>query len=132
MSQANVEIMRAALDAFNRRDGTAFGALLDRDAEIVPVRAALEGVTFRGADAGEQYCAAAAETWAELRWEVDEIRVGDDWVVAVGQILGKGRGSGAAIDTRAGWVARFQAGLIVKFETHSDRRQALKAVGLEE
>ena len=36
MPQANVEIMRAALDAFNRRDGKAFGALLDKDAEIVP------------------------------------------------------------------------------------------------
>jgi hypothetical protein len=30
MPQANVEIMRAALDAFNRRDGKAFGALLDK------------------------------------------------------------------------------------------------------
>lgn len=43
MSQENVETMRTAMDAFNRRDGAGFGALLARDAEIVPVRAVLEG-----------------------------------------------------------------------------------------
>jgi hypothetical protein len=43
MSQENVEAVRAAMEAFNRRDGEAFGALLSEDAEIVPVRARLEG-----------------------------------------------------------------------------------------
>ena len=50
MSEANVEAMRMAMDAFNRRDGEQFDALLTADAEIVPVRAALEGTTYRGAD----------------------------------------------------------------------------------
>ena len=50
MSDENVEIMRAAIEAFNRRDGEGFGALLARDAEIVPVRAALEGTVYRGPD----------------------------------------------------------------------------------
>ena len=41
MSSEKVEAVRAAVDAFNRRDGEAFGALLTEDAEIVPVRAVL-------------------------------------------------------------------------------------------
>ena len=45
MSQENVERMRAAMEAFNRRDGAAFDNFLARDAEVVPVRAALEGTT---------------------------------------------------------------------------------------
>jgi ketosteroid isomerase-like protein len=48
MSRENVEIVRAALDAFNRRDREGFGAILAEDAEIVPVRAALEGTVYRG------------------------------------------------------------------------------------
>jgi ketosteroid isomerase-like protein len=132
VSQKNVEVMRRALHAFNKRDGDTFGVLLAENAEIIPVRAALEGVTFRGGAAGAQYLAAADETWDDLQWEVDEIRDGDDWVLALGRIRGKGRDSGVAIDTRAGWVACFHAGLITRFETHSDYGKALKAVGLEE
>jgi ketosteroid isomerase-like protein len=132
MSQENVEIMRSAIEAFNRRDGPRFGALLADDAEIVPVRAALEGTVYRGPDAAEQYCAAVEESWENLAWEVEEVRDGGDWVVALGRIRGEGRGSGAAIDARAGWVARFQNGLITTFRTYPDRADALEAVGLPE
>lgn len=68
MSQQNVEVMRAAMEAFNRRDGEAFGALLDSNAEIVPVRAVLEGTVYRGPDAAGPYCAAVDESWENLRW----------------------------------------------------------------
>ena len=47
MSQENVKVMRAAIEAFNRRDGEGFDSLLADDAEIVPVRAALEGIVYR-------------------------------------------------------------------------------------
>jgi hypothetical protein len=55
MSQERrVETMRAAMAAFNRRDGEALGAVLAEDAEIVPVRAAVDGTVYRGPDAGAQ------------------------------------------------------------------------------
>jgi ketosteroid isomerase-like protein len=128
----NVEIMQAAVEAFNRRDAKEFGALLSTDAEIVPVRAALEGTVFRGPDAATHYCAAVDESWENLRWEVEEIREGGDWVLALGQIRGRGRGSGAALDVRAGWVVRVRDGLITNFHTFADRAEALEAVGLLE
>jgi ketosteroid isomerase-like protein len=126
-----VEIMRAAIEAFNRRDGAGFDALLDRDAEIVPVRAAIEGTSYRGPDAASQYCAAVEETWEDLRWEVEEIRDGGSWVIALGRIRGRGRDSGALIDTRGAWVAHFLDGSVTSFRTYPDRDEALKAVGLE-
>ena len=132
MSRQNVESMQAAMEAFNRRDGEAFDALLAGDAEIVPVRAPLEGTVFRGPNAGAQYCAAVDESWENLRWEVEEIQDGNGWVLALGRIRGGGRGSGAAIDARAGWVARFRDGLVTSFHTYTDRSEALKAVGLAE
>jgi ketosteroid isomerase-like protein len=132
MSQENVETMRAAIDAFNRRDGDGFGAVLANDAEIVPVRAALEGTVYRGPSAATQYCTAVEESWENLTWEVEEIKDGDSWVLALGRIQGRGRGSGAAIDAKGAWLARFRDGLVTNFRTYPDRRDALEAVGLAE
>jgi len=130
VSDENVEIMRAAIEAFNRRDGEGFGALLARDAEIVPVRAALEGTVYRGPDAAAQYCAAVEASWDNLRWEVEEIKDGRDWVLALGRIRGRGRGSGALFDARGAWLARLRDGSVASFRTYPDRAEALKAVGL--
>jgi ketosteroid isomerase-like protein len=132
MSQENVEIVRAAIDAFNRRDGESFDALLADDAEIVPVRAALEGTVYRGSDAATQYCAAVEASWENLRWEVEEIRDGGAWVLASGRIRGRGRGSGAVIDARGAWLARFSGRMVTNFRTYPERGEALKAVGLAE
>jgi ketosteroid isomerase-like protein len=132
MSQETVEIVLAAVDAFNRRDGMSFDALLAADAEIVPVRAALDGTIYRGQDAGTQYCAAVEASWADLRWEVDEIKDGEDWVLALGRIRGRGRESGATIDALAAWLARFNGPTVAHFRTYPDRRDALKAIGLSE
>jgi ketosteroid isomerase-like protein len=132
MPGENVDVMRRAMEAFNHRDGDRFDALLAADALIVPVRAAVEGTVYRGSEAGTQYCAAVESSWEDLRWEIEEIREGGGWVIALGRIRGKGRDSGAAIDSRAGWVAHFSEGQIRKFQTYADRTGALKAVGLED
>jgi ketosteroid isomerase-like protein len=132
MSEENVKVVRTAMDAFNRRDAETFAAYLAEDAEIVPMRAALEGTVYRGRDAASQYCAAVDESWDNLRWEVEELRDGGDWVFALGRIRGRGADSGADIDTRAGWFVRFRDGLIASFHTFSDPSAALEAAGLSE
>lgn len=132
MSQENVEVMRTAIEAFNRRDGEGFDACLATDTEIVPVRAALEGITYVGPDAGTQYCRAVEQSWDDLRWEVEEIRDGGQWVLALGRIRGKGHDTGAVVDSRAGWLAQFRGGLITKFQTYPDRTKALEAAGLSD
>jgi ketosteroid isomerase-like protein len=129
---SNAETMRAALEAINGRQGASFDALLAEDAEIVPVRAALEGVSFRGPDAASQYCAAIEESWEDLRWQVEEIRDLGGQVIALGRIQGRGRDSGAGLDVRGAWVADLREGLITRFQTYSDRAEALEAVGLTE
>lgn len=130
MSQGNVERVRAAIEAFNRRDGERFGRLLASDAEIVPVRAALEGTVYRGPGAAAQYCAAVEESWEHLTWELEEIRDEGDVVLALGWIRGAGRGSSAGIDARGGWLVHFRDGLIRTFRTYPDRAAALEAAGL--
>jgi ketosteroid isomerase-like protein len=132
MSQENVTRLEAAVEAFNNRDGEQFDRLLAADAEIVPVRAALEGTTYRGPDAGSQYVAAVDESWDSLRWEVDELHEVGESVLALGRIRGRGRETGATIDTSGGWVAQFRDGRITRFRTCTSRNAALEAAGLSE
>jgi ketosteroid isomerase-like protein len=50
MSQENVEVVRLAVDAFNRRDLARLAELSDRDLEIVSVLTAVDAqaATYRG------------------------------------------------------------------------------------
>jgi ketosteroid isomerase-like protein len=127
VSQENVDAMRTAMDAFNRRDGAAMAALLHEDAEIVPVRAALEGTVYRGRGAGTQYCAAVDDRWKDLRWEVEQVRDEGEWALAVGRIHGQGRDSGVDIDSQSAWIAQFRDGLIAHFQTYANRGEGLRA-----
>ena len=68
MSQENVEAVRQARAAFNSGDPNLIAALLARDAEIVPMRAAFEGTSYRGPDAAQQFFADLNETWQEIKW----------------------------------------------------------------
>ena len=124
--------MRTVIEAFNRRDAKEFGAFLAEDAEIVPIRAAVEKTRYRGRDAARLYCAAVDESWEGLHWEVEEVRDGEGWILALGRIRGRGRGSGVDIDAYGGWLATFRGGLIARFQTFPERGQALEAAGLSE
>jgi ketosteroid isomerase-like protein len=132
MSHENVEIVRLAIPAFNRRDLDTLRTLFDPGAQITPVRAAVDGTHFAGREAASEYCAAIDQSWEDLRWDLEDVRDGDDWVLALGHIRGRGRDSGVEIDARGGWLARLREGRIVEFRTYSDRSEALKAVGLED
>ena len=50
MSQENVEIALASVEAWNRGDREAWMALWDEEAEFYPLRGQLEGESYRGHD----------------------------------------------------------------------------------
>lgn len=130
MSQDNVETARQVLEAVNRRDLEAFGAPFAADAEIVPIRSAVDGTVYRGPDAAAKMFAAQEESWDDLSVENEEIRHGGDWVLVLGRIRGRGRTSGADFDVSAASVLYFREGLITKLHVYTDRTEALQAVGL--
>jgi ketosteroid isomerase-like protein len=132
MSQEHVEIVRGVIDAFNRRDVEALEALLASDAEIVPIRAALEGTVYRAPGAAKQWYTAVDDSWESMTVEVEEMRDGGNWVLALGRIRGYGRGSGAAVDVGAAALVRFRDGLVTSLRTFTSRVEALEAAGLSE
>lgn len=74
MSQ-NVEVVKRAIDAYNRRDVDIFAELVTADFEWVPVMGRMvEGGSYRGRDGLETYFGAIPDAWEELRIVGDEFR----------------------------------------------------------
>src|SRR6476620_8409062 len=111
MSQENVEIAKRWADAFNRRD-------LDALMETV------EGM--------KAYFIDVENAWEEFRLIYDEYRDLGDRVLALGRIEGRGRGSGAVVETPQGAVAEFRDGKISSARSYLDHGEALRAAGLSE
>jgi ketosteroid isomerase-like protein len=83
MSEENVEIMRRSLDAFNRGDKTAWLAMSDPDAEMVPARDWPESAPIRGAEAIWDFYMEVTAAWDEGSFEFGEvIDSGADKIVA--------------------------------------------------
>jgi ketosteroid isomerase-like protein len=131
MSQENVELVRVAYAAFNRRDFDAIGEVLHPDLEWHPYLGAVEGSIYRGRNA-------VLEMWSDLddsfggtlRVELLEVIDCGEQVVAV--IEGRGTGSGSGADVRQRWaqVATIRDGAVFRVRAYPDRASALEAAGL--
>ena len=133
MSQANVEIAKRVVDAFNRRDVESFFALAASDFEWFPAMAgAVEGGGYRGRVGIEKYLADIGEAWEEYRVVAQEFRDLDDRVVMLGRIEARGRGSHARIDSPTGTIFEFLGGKMSRVRTYLNHGEALRAAGLTE
>jgi uncharacterized protein (TIGR02246 family) len=133
MSQENMEIVRRAFDAFNRRDLAAAAAVFASDAEWVPYLAALEEQIYRGRDAIEGM-------WREVLMDVPDFHidfvrvVADSPDIAVIEVEfgGMGKASGADIRTSVFQAASFRNGKVTRVRGFRSADDALEAVGLSE
>src|SRR3954464_5472271 len=132
MSQENIEIALAAVDAWNRGDREAWMALWDEGAEFYPLRAQLEGESYRGHDGLERFLDELAEDFEDVRFEIDETRDAGEQVVGIGRFRARGRASGVDLDVPLGAVVRVRQGKIVYARFFSEPADALEAVGLRE
>ena len=136
MSQENVEIARAAIEAVLRRpkpDYEAMTALFHPDHEFLSyVEGALEGGSrsYRGARGWREIQTSVAETfeWEMTLAEVTEID--HQRVLAVTPTKIRGRQSGAESEQRLGAVVTVRDGKVVRTEMYGSPEQALEAAGL--
>ena len=132
MARENVEIVRAAFDAWNRGDLDAWVEAWDADAEFYPLRAQLEGRSYRGRDGARRFIAELYEDWEEVRFEIDEIRDLGTRGVGSGRFKARGRASGVELDVPLGWVVELRNGKFVYGRFFSDPAEALEAAGVRE
>jgi len=129
MARENVEIVRAAFDAWNRGDLDAWVEAFDEETEFYPLRAQLEGRPYRGHDGIRRFIAEIEEDWQEVRFEIDELRELEDRNVGSGRLKARGRASGVELDVPLGWFGRLRNEKIVFARFYSDPAEALRAAG---
>ena len=135
MSQENVELVRRAIEAFNRRDLRALAEFMHDDFEFVSVLTAVdaEGATYRGSEAWTTYFADMDQTWKD--WHAEDPQIfdaGDDQVACLFRLVGTGRYSDAAVERAAGLAYYVRDGKLWRMRSYMDPADALKAVGLRE
>ena len=133
MTHDDAEVVRTAWAALSRRDVQGFLDCLDQDVEAIPFGAAMEGRIYRRHEGVLEWI--EREIWATYQtFEVypDEIRDVGGRLLALGHWIARGKESGVELDIRASWVVDVRDGKIVRWQTFTDRKEALKAVGLKE
>jgi ketosteroid isomerase-like protein len=132
MSEENVELVRRAFQALDRRDRSAWLALSDEDLEVVFTRDWPEpGV--RGPEAAFDWYVQFFDTLQPFRTDDAEfIDAGADKVLLQYRMDLRGKASGAEVEWRRWCVVTMRKGRGLRAEWFSDRAEALEAAGLSE
>ena len=131
MSQENVEMVRAVIDAFSRGDwesalkDTAPNVELDLSRALGPQRGVYRGEEVRRA-LSEFY-----EGWESVRIEPHEFIEVDEHVVVPWTAHMVGR-DGIEVQARTTWTYTFRDGTVERITIYQERQEALEAVGLSE
>lgn len=134
MSEQNVEIVRQAIEAFNRggADAGALSAFYDTEIEFQEDSKLPEPGLYQGSEAVAGYVRQYLEAFDDYRYEIEEIYDAGDKVLVFNRQHGRGKGSGAPVEMRNAWLFFLQEGRIVRIRPYWDRAEALAAAGLPE
>ena len=128
MSEQNVAVVRAMLNAFNRGDFDASLAFLHDDVEWHdPAEVPGAGV-HRGPGEVRRFFVRWMGAWETYTAEAEELIDAGEQVVVVHHEWGRGRGSGVEIDSRSANVFDMRGGKVVRRRPFPDREAALAAV----
>jgi ketosteroid isomerase-like protein len=133
VSEQTVELVRGAIEAFNRRDFDALAKVCHEDFEFVSVLTAIDasGATYRGVEAWREYFVRMDETWDD--WRVEDVRffeADDDRLAVIFRLTGRGKSSGAAVEREVGASYTFRDGKLWRMHSYGEPQEALEAVGL--
>jgi ketosteroid isomerase-like protein len=132
MSQANVEVVRRSLDAFERGDFDAAMDALDPRIEY-DLTHFPDGKVYLGHDGVREAFRIWLGTWEDYRQEIDEvIDLGEDQVVVVLREFGRGKGSGIEVERPTAGVWTLRDGKALRIRFYAGKAEALAAAGLSE
>jgi ketosteroid isomerase-like protein len=128
MSDARIELARAALEAWNSRDLDWMRSNGTADFEFVPaVAATVEGGSVKGQEAMVDFLEEMDESWETFRIEPEEVRRVGEVVLTRGRVIAKGRGSGLELDQPIASVIHFSDEKIARMQSYLDPEEALAA-----
>jgi ketosteroid isomerase-like protein len=130
MSEENVDILRRAIDAFNRRE--MWLDYLDPDVEWIEDPRYPGAQTYRGRDGVQRSIEKWWDAWAVLTLHVEDMLEAGDRIVYWGTTEARGHDSDLALSGPFGAFWEFSDGLVVRVQTLASREEALEAAGLTE
>jgi ketosteroid isomerase-like protein len=131
VATSNVDIVRQAFAAFERRDPELILAVCSTDVLFEPVTAqiAAAGEPYRGHAGMRRYMEDVGRVWQELRPAPDTFHEREGGiVVATGRVYAWG--AGRVVDSPAGWLWRVEDGLLVYGRVFQTATGALEAAGI--
>jgi ketosteroid isomerase-like protein len=108
MSQEEVEIVRRIYEVWGAEGSPVASGLLDPEVEWVNPPEAVEPGTRRGIDAFATAAQTVADTFEGVGVEIEEFVDAGELVVVLATLRGRGRGSGAAVERKQGYVWTIQ------------------------
>jgi ketosteroid isomerase-like protein len=132
VSRENVEIVRSILAAWADGDVERVVAAIAEDGELIPLRAQLEGTSYRGREGVRRFWDDLHADWQDLEVSVDEFRDLGDRVLTLGRFKALGRASGVDLDVPIAQLWELRDGMVVHMHAYSDPADALRAAGLDE
>jgi ketosteroid isomerase-like protein len=131
VSQENVDLVRAALEAFNRGDWDGFfkDAVPSFELDLSRATGPVHGVY--GLDQARRVLHEFSDAWESLQIEGDEYIDAGEHVVAPWTLRARGR-DGIEVPSRVTWVWTVREGGVVRASMYQERHEALEAVGVKE
>ena len=117
MADDLIALARRGIAAFNAHDVEGVEALTSDDVRIIPMRAALEDVSYAGPTAVREFFTELAEEWSSLEMDLDEYTQDGDRVTARGVLRATARASGVVVEMRVISSMRVRDGLVTEIKT---------------
>ena len=129
MSQENVEIAQRAFEHFNAGDLPAFFALFHSELTYRNREDEPDVRLYQGLDEYQRYVASWLGMFDDLRFEThDFVDLGDE-VIAVADLVGRGRHTGADVRGSYVFLLKLRDGVIVQGREYAAKEEALEAGG---
>ena len=132
MSQENVEVVKAAFEAFSRDDWSALIGLLDSEIEWVTTGQFVGGEVYEGHAGVREFLDTLGGEFDEFRAEPENFTDAAEVVVADTRVSGLGKRSGVPVELQFSVVVSLNEGKIVHVRNFLERGEALEAAGVSE
>jgi ketosteroid isomerase-like protein len=127
MSKRNVELVQAAVEAFNKGDWDGFLANAAPEFELDLSRATGPEHGVYGLDRTRRLLRDFSESWESLRIEGDDYSQAGEHVVVTQTLHARGR-EGIEVPSRVTWVWTIRDGSVVRASMYQELEDALEAV----
>ncbi len=127
MSQANVDVVREVIRAFNDRDDSAMSHYAeDVEFRLIGGFSGMAGENLRGPGAVLRFAWELIDN-LQARFVVERLFEAGDRVVLIASAVGAGDASGAGVEWRWGQIYSFRDGLITEVDNYWEADEALEA-----